>query len=147
MKRLEHLLLPLFCVAVAGVVLYRSGRFTKPVDWHPDIILADDSTYESVKSKNPWSFVYVTASWCGPCKRMKPRINELAPHVADTSPIIGVDYDNSPGVVNFYGLRGVPAFLILKNGKEVARDYGLLSDSEIKQWLDETITGPIKPHL
>ena len=137
-----------FSVALVGVLafsVYRSGLLAAPVDWSPAVIQANPETYESAKNDKPWSLVYVTATWCGPCKVMKPRINEMAPALQKTSPVIALDVDESLEIAEFYGLQGVPAMLILKNGKEVDRSYGVMSKAQLKQWLDEVMTRKVQP--
>jgi thioredoxin 1 len=67
------------------------------------------------------------ASWCQPCKAMTP----VAEEVARTNLIIHVkvDIEKQPDLANHYNVRGVPMFVLLVDGEEVARQQGAGAES------------------
>jgi thiol-disulfide isomerase/thioredoxin len=62
-----------------------------------------------------------TASWCGPCQRMAPVVEQLQ---ASGMPVRKVDYDTQQALVQQYRVTGVPTFVLLVNGREVDRTVG-----------------------
>lgn len=64
-----------------------------------------------------------TASWCGPCRQMRPAVEQL---VQDGYPIKAVDVDQSPKLAAKYRVSGVPAFIVIdpSSGRELARSEG-----------------------
>ena len=69
------------------------------------------------------------ASWCGPCKTMRPAIDKLA---KAGYPIKSVDIDQSPELARRYKIEGVPAFVIVDDsGAELARTTGAQPAAEI----------------
>jgi len=54
------------------------------------------------------------ASWCGPCKTMKPLIERLAGEQGFA--LVGVDAGENRALAAEYGVRSVPAVLVFKNG-------------------------------
>lgn len=56
------------------------------------------------------------ASWCQPCKRMLPIIDELAVELKGKVKVTKVDIDDNPNITNTYGIKSVPTLMLLKNG-------------------------------
>jgi len=59
--------------------------------------------------------LYFTASWCNPCKKVKPIVEELNSEMKDKIKIIDVD-DNFKKVQEFE-IKSVPTFVVLVDGK------------------------------
>lgn len=57
------------------------------------------------------------ASWCGPCRGMKPKIEELAEEFADDGEVViaTVNCDEEDGLARRFEVRGLPAFVLYKN--------------------------------
>lgn len=71
------------------------------------------------------------AIWCNPCKQLLPILESAQkeiPHVK----ICKVDVDKNLELAKKFGVRGVPALVFLKDGKEVSRNVGLMSVDELK---------------
>lgn len=64
------------------------------------------------------------ATWCGPCLAIAPMIEELANEMQGTAKVGKLDVDNNPGTAAKYGIRGIPALLVFKDGKVVDQFLG-----------------------
>lgn len=62
------------------------------------------------------------ASWCGPCKTITPAAEDIA--LAEGITHVKVDIEENPDLANFYSIRGVPCFIVLKDGEELGRSQG-----------------------
>jgi thioredoxin 1 len=67
------------------------------------------------------------ASWCGPCKALKPIFENVASKYNDVT-FSYIDVDEQFEVASKYGIRSVPTVVIEKDGKEVQRFSGVQSE-------------------
>ena len=65
------------------------------------------------------------ATWCGPCKRLAPIIEEVAKDY-DGRAIVGkCDVEEDEDLAMRFGVRNIPTVVFLKDGQEVDRSVGL----------------------
>lgn len=64
--------------------------------------------------------LYFTATWCGPCKLLKPKIQAMQSQL----PITILDVDTNSEAVGKYSIRNVPTIIVTRDGNEVGRLIG-----------------------
>lgn len=79
------------------------------------------------------------AEWCGPCQTMSPILKDLATDLGDGGKILKVDIDKNPAAASAFNVRGVPTFILFKDGKSLWRKSGAIPKSEL--------LAAIKPYL
>ena len=77
------------------------------------------------------------ASWCGPCQTMMPVLDQLKKELGDKVKIIKVDVDKNQPLATQFKVRGVPAFLIFKDGKQVWRGAGVQPLAALKSQIQK----------
>ncbi|WP_266182814.1 thioredoxin TrxC [Dyella humicola] len=76
------------------------------------------------------------APWCGPCRGFAPVFAEAARKLEPQLRMAKVDTDAQPALAARFGIRSIPTLLVLRDGREVARQAGALSASQLGQFLD-----------
>jgi thioredoxin 1 len=72
------------------------------------------------------------ADWCGSCQTMSPIIDRFESKMQNKLEVIKVDIDKNPQIAGIYQIKNVPTFVLFKNGKEIWRQVGLITNRELK---------------
>jgi thioredoxin 1 len=75
--------------------------------------------------------VEVGATWCGPCKLLRPIVQKIAEDHRGSLRVAEMDVDDSPGIMIRYGVRSAPTLLVFENGRKVAQHVGLTTRERI----------------
>lgn len=71
------------------------------------------------------------ATWCGPCKRVAPVIDEIANEVAGSAYVYKVDIDQSPDIAAQYRVNSVPTLISFENGQIKDKTVGAVPKQQI----------------
>ncbi len=87
---------------------------------------------EVLKSEKP-VLIDFWATWCGPCMRQGPVVEELA----EEGYAVGkVDVDQNMALAQQFRVVSIPTLILFKNGTEVQRFVGLTSKEDLKNALE-----------
>lgn len=82
------------------------------------------------------SIIDFTATWCGPCRMMKPIFHKLAEDFAGEYNFVSIDIDEHPELAEKYQIQAVPTFIFLDaDGNEGNRKTGAISEEEFRDEL------------
>lgn len=79
------------------------------------------------------------ATWCGPCQTMMPVLEKLKEDMGDQIKVLKIDVDKNQSLATKFQIRGVPAFMIYKNGTQVWRGSGVQPLHELKALLQKYV--------
>ncbi len=97
-----------------------------------------DALDEAMESGETWVIDF-WAEWCGPCKTMKPIFESVSEAVDARFGKVNIE-DNQEAATTF-GVRSIPTFLVVRDGEEVDRAMGAMSEQEFQDWVEDAING------
>ena len=81
--------------------------------------------FEEIISQDKPVLIDFWATWCGPCKRLGPIIEEIAAEYEGKAIIGKCDIEENDELTEKFGIMNVPTVVLLKGGQEVDRVVGL----------------------
>ena len=95
-----------------------------------------DNFNETINSPHP-VLVDFYAEWCGPCKMMKPILEEVKKIMGDSIQIVTIDVDKHELLANSFQIQSVPTLMVFKNGKMLWRQSGVMRTNQLTQLLQQ----------
>jgi len=93
----------------------------------------NDATFDDLIKGSPLPvLVDFWAPWCGPCRMLGPALERLAQKKAGEVVVAKLNTDESPATQNRFGVRGIPTLIVFKNGEEINRQVGAVSEQVIE---------------
>ncbi len=92
-------------------------------------------TFQEIINSDSPTLVDFYAEWCGPCKTMKPILEQVKKEIGSNAKIITVDVDRNQNAAQVYKVKGVPTLIIFKKGKVVWRQSGVVGLNQLKDIL------------
>ena len=80
-------------------------------------------------------FVDFFATWCGPCRMLSPVVDEVSEEISDVK-FLKVDVDEAGDIAADYHILSIPTLIIFKDGNVVAKQMGLLSKSQLIDFIN-----------
>ena len=98
------------------------------------VIEVNESNFQNEVS-NGKVLVDFNATWCGPCRMLKPILEEFGE--TTSVKVCSIDTDQNENLARNYNIYSIPCIILFENGKEVKRNVGLLSLDELKEFVGE----------
>ena len=87
-----------------------------------------------LKSEKP-VLVDFNATWCGPCRMLKPILEDVAAQRPDVK-VVGIDVDENSDLAEEYDVFSIPCLVLFKDGAEADRSVGLVPKERLLAFLD-----------
>jgi thioredoxin 2 len=77
------------------------------------------------------------APWCGPCRAMAPVFEQAARELEPAARFVKVNVDADPDLASEFGIQGIPALFVFRNGQVVSRQAGMMDPAALRRWIVE----------
>ncbi|MBR0274530.1 MAG: thioredoxin [Bacteroidaceae bacterium] len=94
-----------------------------------------DSSFDQLLAQGKPMVVDFWATWCGPCRKVGPYIEELAEQYGNQAIIGKVDVDENDELAMRFGVRNIPTILFIKNGQVVDKQIGAAAKNVLEDKL------------
>lgn len=104
------------------------------------IVHVDDKSFkEEVLNSSIPVLVDFFASWCMPCKRVAPILDEISKEYEGKVKVVKIDVDEAGSTASKFGIMSVPTLMVFNSGKVSSQSAGAMSKHEIKSKLAEVL--------
>jgi thioredoxin 2 len=102
----------------------------KPIDADPELF--DAITREA---RVP-VFVDFWAAWCQPCRMAAPLVSQIAADYAGRAIVLKVDTERYPELAARFDVRGIPHFVVIREGETLVQHAGLVASAQMRAWIE-----------
>ncbi len=125
---------------IGGIMAWEANKFpitksTLKKDEHIKTMSVNE--FKSVLKTDKPVLVEFHTVWCSPCRKMAPIIDELEKEYKNKAVIMRIDMDKSKEIAKHYNIRGVPVFMLFKNGEQKWKHNGIISKQDLVKQLEK----------
>lgn len=138
MKRILSSLVAIMAVAICGACQSTTAKADVATAQQPKA-----AATEAVKADSDTTLPTVydfSATWCGPCRAFAPTWSKVAKELGSKANFVKVDVDENPQMAQYYGIRSIPAVVVVdKENVVLGGRMGLMTEEEFKAFLKATL--------
>lgn len=100
------------------------------------MIILNEANFEveALRSEQP-VLVDFFATWCPPCRKLAPIVEEIAEDYAGRVKVAKLNIDEARSVAIKYGVSSIPTLILFKNGEPVDRIVGYVPKADVEKLL------------
>ena len=92
-------------------------------------------TLTELKNMKGVAVIDMNATWCGPCRMLKPVLEKLESELTDVK-FYGIDVDDNEDFAQAFNVSSIPCVVVIKDGEEVSRSVGFKPYEQMKSFIN-----------
>ncbi len=80
------------------------------------------------------------APWCGPCRMMAPAFEQAADQLEPSVRLVKINTEEEQQLGTQFGIRSIPTLMLLRQGREIARQPGAMDAAGIVNWTRQQLS-------
>lgn len=117
-----------------GLVAWKSSG-KKLVECKPHGEETPTATYEKITASAPQVIVGFNAEWSPPCKKMQPVLSAFSISHSTGVKVVSMDGGTESSLMHQLHVTALPTYILYREGREFARKDGVLSASDLEEWI------------
>ncbi|MEI6232192.1 MAG: thioredoxin domain-containing protein [Planctomycetota bacterium] len=111
----------------------------------PAVVHVNDATFASeIENYKGTVLVDFSATWCGPCQRLAPTIDQLGEEFRGRVKVVKIDVDEAPNTARRYNANSIPMLVMIKNGRTISSQVGAPSRDYLQTWMQNNADVPTR---
>lgn len=99
-----------------------------------DYTVLTDANFDTQTAKGKW-IIDLWAAWCGPCRVLGPRIEQLATEYKGKIHVGKLDVDANQKIPEKFEVMSIPTILFIKDGVVIGKEIGAHSEENLKGFI------------
>lgn len=130
-------------IAASSAGVPHCAQCNTVLPWLVDV--HDDDFSSVVGDSSVPVLIDLWAPWCPPCRMVAPGVEASAVQFAGRLKVAKLNVDDSPRTADSFGVKGIPTLILMRDGKEIARQVGALLGEALPRWIEQTIPASATP--
>ncbi|MDE2068983.1 MAG: thioredoxin [Bradyrhizobium sp.] len=118
------------------------GACHQPIFTGHPVEVDEDGFERHVDNNDIPVLVDVWAPWCGPCRAMAPMFERAAQQLEPKVRLLKLNSDKAPALASRLNISGIPTLLLIRGGREIARQTSAMDSRSIVAWTEAGLARP-----
>ena len=99
----------------------------------------NEKEFEDIVKDNKFVFVDFFATWCPPCKRLGPVLDDVSEEMGDKIVMVKINVDENENISKQFGIISIPTMIIFKDGEPVNKAVGYIDYEKVVDMIEKSI--------